>query len=765
MKRIISLGFCSIWLLFFGAACTLSVNLDRGLPSIIPPEPEPGISHPLEKLANFSGGVGAYGWVKQGDKRVVYGDFTFSFSQEENISHLARMTPDFKLDAGFLSAPGMVIRESSSPRAEKITLLPDDSMWVFLPYSGSPGFENTLNGEELVGSFIHLDKTGHILSSRIEAPFSARHILTSDGKVVAVHADGTLDRYHLDLSKDEDFITTESFDVKPYVLLESHDGKIYVGGDFTMLGATPVPRLIRLNADGTLDSSFDVTALSDLDGSVWDLREDEDQKIWVAGDFTKKLIKLTSTGDLDNSFSVSPPLDGTVTGILAVKEGRLWVGGNFSGGLTVVEGSTGNLAAGYTWGAGFSGPVTSLKFLKEDESEVLVAGATADQFNGNDISGFAVIDPTNGQVVKRIFSSASSYSYNYAFPSLNFTEDSQGNYILWGGFKHLPLNDRRTPRIARINSDGTLDPGFQPGEGLDGAAISAVVDSQGRIVLGGDFSHYDSQSAGRIVRILKDGQRDTAFDTGTGFSTAPSVYVVSGDKYLVAGGGDYNGIPTHGLVRLNGDGSLDSGFSFGPHFAGSIFKALPLPDGKIIVYGNMSFEDGDLPSSRLVRLNVDGSLDTTFQQGVEITGFVSQLALQGGRIILVGSFTDISYNGVSSGKSRVARMNTDGLMDDSFIYSQGGPTAPYYSVLVSQNGQLLLGGFSSGVIFRVLDSVGAVINSDIPYISGPASGLFMEEIAKDKFLVSIGFMGSSISYSVNGRSGIAIWDMSRGQLY
>lgn len=43
-----------------------------------------------------------------------------------------------------------------------------------------------------------------------------------------------------------------------YVTAIQPDGKILVGGDFTVAGATAKSQIARFNADGTIDSSFDV---------------------------------------------------------------------------------------------------------------------------------------------------------------------------------------------------------------------------------------------------------------------------------------------------------------------------------------------------------------------------------------------------------------------------------------------------------------------------------------------------------------------------
>ena len=91
-------------------------------------------------------------------------------------------------------------------------------------------------------------------------------------------------------------------------------------------------------------------------------------------------------------------------------------------------------------------------------------------------------------------------------------------------------------------------------------------------------------------------------------------------------------------------------------------------DGKSLIGGEFTAVNS-LVRNRIARMNVDGSLDTTFQTGVGANDFVSSVAISPtldannpNPILIAGGFT--SFNGVN--RSRVARLRTDGSLDDTF---------------------------------------------------------------------------------------------------
>jgi uncharacterized delta-60 repeat protein len=113
------------------------------------------------------------------------------------------------------------------------------------------------------------------------------------------------------------------------------DGKIIIGGGFTTYNGTARNYIARLNADGTLDSSFNPGA--GANSTVYSIALQPDGKILIGGQFTtyydtnrNGVARLNSDGTLDSSFNPGGGANGTVTSIALQPDGMIIIGGNFT---------------------------------------------------------------------------------------------------------------------------------------------------------------------------------------------------------------------------------------------------------------------------------------------------------------------------------------------------------------------------------------------------------------------------------------------------
>jgi len=91
---------------------------------------------------------------------------------------------------------------------------------------------------------------------------------------------------------------------------------------------------------------------------------------------------------------------------------------------------------------------------------------------------------------------------------------SNGYVIVAGDFTSIGGTQRN--RIARLNSTGALDTSFLPQSGADGPIHAVVLQSDGKILIGGEFTTYNGVSRNRIARLNTDGNLDITFDPGVG---------------------------------------------------------------------------------------------------------------------------------------------------------------------------------------------------------------------------------------------------------
>ena len=220
---------------------------------------------------------------------------------------------------------------------------------------------------------------------------------------------------------------------------------------------------------------------------------------------------------------------------------------------------------------------------------------------------------------------------------------------------------------------GTVDLTFNPsdtgngnGDGMESSVTNLQVQPDGKIIATGAFLYFNGNLAKKIVRLNADGTRDFTF-TGSGFGSDVSACKLLPNGKIVAGGNffSYNGATVSKVVQLNSDGSLDTSFS--PAIIGVVHDIALQADGKLIIVGEFTAINS-VARKNIARLNADGTLDTTFDTGLMAGQPVLNATVQNdGKIILSGAFTQ--FNGVAT--NRIIRLNSDATIDTTFNYGTG----------------------------------------------------------------------------------------------
>ena len=211
----------------------------------------------------------------------------------------------------------------------------------------------------------------------------------------------------------------------------------------------------------------------------------------------------------------------------------------------------------------------------------------------------------------------------------------------------------------------------------------------------GNFSTYNGISAVKIARLLPDGTLDTSFVTGSGAEDGiVETLALQSDGKVILGGHFtlFNGVSSSKLIRLNADGSVDSSFSVGTGFDAIVYNVTLQSDGKILVGGSFAAFNGNA-RRRIVRLQPDGTLDTSFVIGSGFSnGTVRTILVQpNGKILIGGTFSG-TYNGV--GVKRMLRVQADGVFDGSFLAILNGTLS---TMAMTSDEKVLIGGAFNSV--------------------------------------------------------------------
>ena len=262
-----------------------------------------------------------------------------------------------------------------------------------------------------------------------------------------------------------------------------------------------------------------------------------------------------------------------------------------------------------------------------------------------------------------------------------------GDVMAVGNFSNY--NGTGRGRVVRLNNDGSVDAGFTTGAGFNAVANTVALAPSSKTYVGGAFTAYAGTARARIARLNNDGTLDTGFNPGSGFDGDVYCLAVQDDGKVLVGGvfSNFNGTSRNGIARLNTDGSLDLGFDPGSGTNSWVATISVQPDGKIIIGGNFTSVNG-IGRGRIARLNADGTLDGGFTTGSGCNSWVYCSDLQAdGKVLIGGDFSTVA----GSARGRLARLNSNGTLDTGFAPASGANNW-VYSMNVQPEGRILIGG-------------------------------------------------------------------------
>jgi uncharacterized delta-60 repeat protein len=524
--------------------------------------------------------------------------------------------------------------------------------------------------------------------------------LQSDGKVIVVGQFTTINgtsrnrvaRLNADGSLDDTFQPGSGANGEVMCVGLDAEGKVLIGGIFISFNGATRNRIARLNANGRLDTSFNPGV--GPNSTVSAVAAQSDGKVLIGGYFstvagmkTPYLARLNTNGTPDTTFKPGTGPDNTVLSILARGDDKIVIGG----GLTKFNGTTRNHIAGlnqdgsldtlFNPGTGADGGILSIDSGVDGE---LLIGGYFTSYGGKtrlhvarvkaDGSLDSTFDPGSGPDILS----------NSIGPVNSVAIVPNGKVAVGGLFSTMSGQVRN--RIAQLNADGTLDPTFVPGTGINERLAATALQSDRKIVIGGDFTAIDQTVHNHIARLNSDGAVDRTFNTDADGSVGPIVIQPDG-KILVAGAFSFvNGTFRKGIARLSSNGSLDTGFDPGSGVDFGVQALLLLPDGKILLGGTLgTYNNVIVPS--VIRINRNASLDSTFDAGPAPISSLNAMALQpDGKIVLGGQFGLFGQQ-----MQFTMRLNEDGSEDKAFTPATNADNN-IYAVVLQEDGKILVAG-------------------------------------------------------------------------
>jgi uncharacterized delta-60 repeat protein len=543
---------------------------------------------------------------------------------------------------------------------------------------GANGIVNTIAVQEdgkiiLGGSFTHYNN------------MSSKHI-------VRLNTNGTIDEsFNIGIGFD-DFVNSIKIQA---------DGKILVGGKFTILNGVTIENIVRLNQDGTVDPSFNLT--TSINGYVYSISIQDDNNILIGGSFvyntghfTYGVARLSTNGNLDPTFTIQDGANAIVLTTSIQNNGKLLIGGNFTTfngipcGQLVQLNADGTIDSTFDIGSGFNYPVYCTLF--QDNNKPIICGEFT-QFNGSGV----------GEIVRLNEDGALDPNFTNDLlingPIKSVAIQNDGKIIIGGNF--TLINGLSANYLARLNIDGTIDPLFNIENGVNNQINTCIIQSDEKILIGGDFTAINGKLRSFCSRLNVDGALDLSHNYGSASNNSIAVTALQTDGKILIGGDftSYNDIPLNHIARLNSDGSIDETFNVGVGTNNDVSAICIQPDGKILIAGSFT-QFNNSPRKYIVRLNSDGSIDNSFQIGSGPSSHINAMAIQHDGKILIGGNFDY-YNGVFKGK--LARLNQDGSLDLT-LNTGTGFNSIVFSISIQDDGKIICGGLMNFFNGAQLDS-------------------------------------------------------------
>jgi uncharacterized delta-60 repeat protein len=302
---------------------------------------------------------------------------------------------------------------------------------------------------------------------------------------------------------------TNSANSTVYDVVVQPDGKFLVGGAFTSIAGTTNRYLVRFNADGIFDTNFSLAIGTGPNSSLEDIELQPDGKILVCGWFT------AINGLANTAYIARLNLDGSV--------------------------DTNFVATTHT-------APTEMRYLPDNK--IITVGYFTNIGSGPVQSYVARLN-YDGTRDTNFACTVSALVYDVAI-------QSDGKLLIAGDFS--TVNGYYRAALARLNANGTLDTNFLNGVSLTaGSVFDVAVQSNGKIVIGGSFTFIGGNTVYRLARLNTDGTVDGLFNSGVGPNGLVRRIHIDSNGHIWAVGDftQYNGASVYRMVALNGEAPVN----------------------------------------------------------------------------------------------------------------------------------------------------------------------------------------------------------------
>lgn len=310
------------------------------------------------------------------------------------------------------------------------------------------------------------------------------------------------------------------------------DGSYVLGGDFTLIQTADFTsytrgRLAKVGPTGLFDVSF--ASGTGASGSVRDMALQPDGKILIAGTFTtvhgvarNNIARLNADGSLDTSFDPGTGADNTVNALLLQPDGKVVIGGRFLNVRGTAREYLARLNTDGTLDTSFVGPDFAATsgwrveaLAMQSDGKIVVGGVF--YFSGAATNKASVCRIAANGTLDATFTGVAEGAHVLGTPSSLSTITAvavQSDGKIWIGGNFTAYNAVARTGLARLNSDGSLDTSLNPTLANSGGAVACNVLTPlpgGGLMVGGAFTSLAGGAVNNLAVLDSSGALNTAF--------------------------------------------------------------------------------------------------------------------------------------------------------------------------------------------------------------------------------------------------------------
>jgi uncharacterized delta-60 repeat protein len=452
-------------------------------------------------------------------------------------------------------------------------------------------------------------------------------------------------------------------------------------------GSADVPEAVQLRVRGQRDANFEFTYAPLSVGGTFDvtLAPGEEREVILNADrqllddpgkFYASVLQVT---DSLGHNRIDLPVSATGTSRTGV-----WVGAAVLNAVNQVETLSGpEMDAPVGTPDGTGPPIVSISTMEKTVEGGMITRAIDADVTFDEAGRAYLAAPNPTDVSLQVPSYATEADFDPGANNSVYTLLLQPDGKILVGGQFTTLGGQPRSNIGRLNPDGTLDADFNPG--ADGLVYTLLLQPDGKILVGGNFTTLGGQPRSNIGRLNPDGTLDASFNPGADDMVRALLLQPDG-KILV--GGDFTTLGGQPRLKL---GRLEEVMRSA--VPGTDFE-VEASDRAIVVKGGSGYTE---PPS--VELTGGGGSGATAEAA--LSAGVSRVTVTGGGAGYTANFTVAFSSAVGSGSGAVGlAVVAEGQVTDVFVTSPGSGYAEPPTVDFSRgdgNGAAATASISGGV--------------------------------------------------------------------